>query len=336
VAAALRHRFEHGPVDLGRPAAVRVSGRDPSPWLSVPAADYEGHMASPQRGAAPVPERRLRRRARRVPARRGGGAGCATGNGFEHLRPRRSASGAWWAWTSSPTTSHSLARAPRAALPRARAGLRRPGGGSSWSAAPSTSSTPALRWLEYVEPGRWVRRAPPLAGPGGVLRRLLQLPAAGHGKSPRRRSPGCAGSSRDPAGRAGGAARAGARRRARGAARRDHDAARRQGVLHRRLRAGGRRAGRGAAGIAPAGAATFRPAGRSQPENPMPPLTVPDLVPILQMASAAPSSSSRRGLLLLSMTTPPGRVVDTAREMARPLRAAAPERRPSWSPSCAS
>jgi hypothetical protein len=57
----------------------------------------------------------------------------------------------------------------------------------------------------------------------------------------------------------------------------------------------------------------------------MPPLTVPDLVPILQMAIGPVILISGVGLLLLSMTNRLGRVVDTAREMAEALRTAAPD-----------
>jgi hypothetical protein len=57
----------------------------------------------------------------------------------------------------------------------------------------------------------------------------------------------------------------------------------------------------------------------------MPPVTVPDLVPILQMAIGPVILISGVGLLLLSMTNRLGRVVDTAREMAEALRSAAPE-----------
>jgi hypothetical protein len=57
----------------------------------------------------------------------------------------------------------------------------------------------------------------------------------------------------------------------------------------------------------------------------MPPVTVPDLVPILQMAIGPVILVSGVGLLLLSMTNRLGRVVDTAREMAEALRSAAPE-----------
>lgn len=57
----------------------------------------------------------------------------------------------------------------------------------------------------------------------------------------------------------------------------------------------------------------------------MPPMTVTDLVPILQMAIGPVILISGIGLLLLSMTNRLGRVVDTAREMAVAVRGAAPE-----------
>jgi hypothetical protein len=59
----------------------------------------------------------------------------------------------------------------------------------------------------------------------------------------------------------------------------------------------------------------------------MPPMTVRDLIPILQMATGPVILISGIGLLLLSMTNRLGRVVDTARELAEAVRSAAPEER---------
>jgi hypothetical protein len=62
-----------------------VTGADRNPWLSIPAADYEGHMAS----AAVQQLGYLNGIFREVLAETRPGAlavpGCTTGNGFEHL-----------------------------------------------------------------------------------------------------------------------------------------------------------------------------------------------------------------------------------------------------------
>jgi hypothetical protein len=56
-----------------------------NPWLSIPAADYEAHMASPEVGQlqflnAVFKETLARQRPKSLLV-----PGCATGNGFEHI-----------------------------------------------------------------------------------------------------------------------------------------------------------------------------------------------------------------------------------------------------------
>ena len=56
-----------------------------NPWLSVPAADYEAHMAAASVGQLPVLSRILRDDLERHRPRALVVPGCATGNGFEHI-----------------------------------------------------------------------------------------------------------------------------------------------------------------------------------------------------------------------------------------------------------
>lgn len=56
-----------------------------NPWLSIPAADYEAHMASPEVGQLQFLNKVFKET---MALRRPGSllvAGCATGNGFEHI-----------------------------------------------------------------------------------------------------------------------------------------------------------------------------------------------------------------------------------------------------------
>jgi SAM-dependent methyltransferase len=59
-----------------------------NPWLSIPAADYEGHMGSPEVAQLQFLSRVFddmlkERRPKSIAV-----VGCATGNGFEHINPQ--------------------------------------------------------------------------------------------------------------------------------------------------------------------------------------------------------------------------------------------------------
>jgi SAM-dependent methyltransferase len=58
-----------------------------SPWLDVPLADYEGHMALPQVGQAQLLSDAFADALRTYPARSVALLGCAGGNGLERIDP---------------------------------------------------------------------------------------------------------------------------------------------------------------------------------------------------------------------------------------------------------
>lgn len=60
---------------------------DANPWLQIPAADYEGHMASPQVGQLQMLNRVLGELLRRLQPAALAVPGCSAGNGFEHIDP---------------------------------------------------------------------------------------------------------------------------------------------------------------------------------------------------------------------------------------------------------
>lgn len=67
-----------------------MGGRDDNsnPWLSIPAADYEGHMKSPRVLQQQFLSAVFRWILERFRPRSVAVLGCATGNGFEHIDPR--------------------------------------------------------------------------------------------------------------------------------------------------------------------------------------------------------------------------------------------------------
>jgi SAM-dependent methyltransferase len=60
-----------------------------NPWLRIPAAEYEAHMASPGVMQAQLLSRLLREAVERYDPASVVVLGCSTGNGFEHLRGGR-------------------------------------------------------------------------------------------------------------------------------------------------------------------------------------------------------------------------------------------------------
>jgi SAM-dependent methyltransferase len=61
----------------------------PNPWLSIPAADYEGHMGSPGVGQLQFLSRVFGELLAESDPASLAVLGCATGNGFAHVRPER-------------------------------------------------------------------------------------------------------------------------------------------------------------------------------------------------------------------------------------------------------
>jgi len=57
------------------------------PWLQIPAADYEAHMASPAVAQQPVLSDLFATALRELAPASVAVPGCATGNGFEHIQP---------------------------------------------------------------------------------------------------------------------------------------------------------------------------------------------------------------------------------------------------------
>jgi SAM-dependent methyltransferase len=61
--------------------------RKRNPWLDIPAADYEGHMSHETVGQLQALNEIFREIVTTFEPRRLAVLGCATGNGFEHIRP---------------------------------------------------------------------------------------------------------------------------------------------------------------------------------------------------------------------------------------------------------
>jgi len=150
-----------------------MNSPDPNPWLSIPPADYEGHMASPAVAqlqylsevfASLITTHRPRDLAV---------LGCATGNGFEHIPPET-------------RTMIGLDINPDyLALARARHAQRLPGLQlicADFSAyAPEPRSVDLIfagLFLEYVDPRAAIAKAANWLRTRGVLAVVLQLPAA--------------------------------------------------------------------------------------------------------------------------------------------------------------
>lgn len=147
---------------------------DESPWLDIPASDYEGHMgldsvrqlqALSQLFAEVLAEVRPRRVA--VP-------GCTTGNGFEHLDP--GSTELLLALNLNPEYLRVARRRFAHRLPglvTVQADLRRP------PVLPHAFDlVHCALVLEYLEPAPLLAEQARWLAPGGVLSVVLQLPSA--------------------------------------------------------------------------------------------------------------------------------------------------------------
>ncbi len=149
-----------------------------SPWLAVPAADYEGHMASPNVRQLQLMSRVFGELLREFEPRSVGIVGVATGNGLERIDPARVRR-----VVGIDINPEYLV------IARERHGARIPGLELRCTDAARARIAPrsldlvyAALIFEYVDPAVLVPRIASWLRPDGVLAAFLQLPVAGHGK----------------------------------------------------------------------------------------------------------------------------------------------------------
>jgi SAM-dependent methyltransferase len=148
----------------------------PSPWLDIPATDYEGHMGSPSVGQLTYLSAVFAEVLGRCTPRSLAVVGCATGNGFEHVGP-------------GTVRTVGLDLNPEyLEVARRRFADRLPG--LELLQADLSVPGPALGpfdlvhcalVLEYLDPAPAVNRLASWLAPGGVLSVVLQLPMPAHG-----------------------------------------------------------------------------------------------------------------------------------------------------------
>jgi SAM-dependent methyltransferase len=142
-----------------------------NPWLSIPAADYEGHMGSPAVGQLAFLGGIFRERYARLRPARLLLAGCTTGNGLEHVDPvvTRRVVGV----DLNPEYLRILRERHAARLPGLKTVRADLGdcdfapGGFDW--------IHCALLFEYLEPGPALARLAPWLAAGGVLTAVLQL-----------------------------------------------------------------------------------------------------------------------------------------------------------------
>ncbi len=144
-----------------------------SPWLSIPASDYEAHMGSPSVGQLQFLSRVLAELLREYQPTSLAVLGCATGNGFEHIVPAitRQVIGI----DINPSYLEIL---------RGRHGERLPGLHLMCAdiaeceiEAQSLDLIYGGLIFEYVDPGSVLQKAARWLRPGGILAVVLQLPS---------------------------------------------------------------------------------------------------------------------------------------------------------------
>src|SRR5574337_327833 len=149
---------------------------DVSPWLSIPASDYEAHMSSSAVGQLQYLNGIFRELLVELQPNSVAVLGCATGNGFEHIQP---ATRAVIGVDINPTYLDIL---------RSRFGNRLPGlelvcadiEGCTLESR-SLDLIHCALVLEYVNPVIAIEKAAGWLRPGGALSVVLQLPFAGSG-----------------------------------------------------------------------------------------------------------------------------------------------------------
>jgi ubiquinone/menaquinone biosynthesis C-methylase UbiE len=150
----------------------------PNPWLSIPAREYEGHMGSPSVGQLRFLSDVFARLLVELEPESLAVLGCATGNGFEHIRPDRTRR-----VVGIDINSEYLE------VSRMRFADRIPGLelicsdiASCELQRESMDLVHAALVLEYVDPATVVEKASRWLRPGGVLSVVLQLPGESRDK----------------------------------------------------------------------------------------------------------------------------------------------------------
>lgn len=150
----------------------------PNPWLSIPASDYEGHMASPGVGQLQYLNGLFRDLLKEFRPVRLAVLGCATGNGFEHIDP-----GVTRKVTGIDINGQYLE------VLRERFSAMIPGLELIAADLVQCDFEPAsfdlvhcALVLEYLDPGPLIQKIADWLRPDGILSVLLQLPSEGGGR----------------------------------------------------------------------------------------------------------------------------------------------------------
>ena len=161
----------HPAEDVSGMAAPDIPGRD-NPWLTIPAADYEGHMALPEVGQLRALSELFGEAYRDLRPERVAALGCATGNGFEHIDPR----------ITSQVVGVDI-NPQYLEVARTRFAQRLPGLqlltadlATCELAASAFELISAALVFEYLRPPPLLRRIAGWLAPAGALATVLQLP----------------------------------------------------------------------------------------------------------------------------------------------------------------
>lgn len=148
-----------------------------NPWLTIPAADYEGHMSHESVRQLQELNAAFADALARHPPRSLAVLGCATGNGFEHIHPEITETVC--AVDINRRYLDLLAQRHAGRLP----GLRLLNEDVRTAVLPARAFDHIHAGLlfEYVDPPRVLRRIAGWLAPGGVLSVVLQLPSAHSG-----------------------------------------------------------------------------------------------------------------------------------------------------------
>jgi len=146
----------------------------PSPWLAIPLADYEAHMALPEIGQADLLAAEFGAALAELAPASLAVVGCAGGNGFERISPQ--ATRRVVAIDINPAylatlTSRFADRLPGLETHALDIGADRMG-------IAAVDFVYAALLFEYVEPGQALRHLGALCRRGGTLLTVLQLPSA--------------------------------------------------------------------------------------------------------------------------------------------------------------
>jgi ubiquinone/menaquinone biosynthesis C-methylase UbiE len=144
-----------------------------NPWLDIPAADYEGHMSHESVGQLQALSEIFREIVTTFEPRRLAVLGCATGNGFEHIRPKVTETVV--AVDVNQEYLGILKRRFEDTLP----GLQLTCGDVTKVRLAPRSFDHVHTGLifEYVDPRRLLERIAEWLEPGGVLSVVLQVPS---------------------------------------------------------------------------------------------------------------------------------------------------------------